>query len=157
MYNHKCPGSKSNLFVLEKIAATYNHSGYSIWVELPTHPYVLCSIPPLFDYTIISRCTLEFWGIWVWLYICVRATKARGNGENHEKSAIISLQTWWKEQSKVQTLPVCSHDRCPVVKNIQVYSNTQFLKMGWFFMGVYALFFEVEIQTQMKPHIILRN
>nr|DAG70604.1 MAG TPA: transposase-like protein [Caudoviricetes sp.] len=30
---------------------------------MPTHLHVLCSIPPLFDYTIIARGTLEFWWI----------------------------------------------------------------------------------------------
>jgi hypothetical protein len=28
--NLKCPGSKSYLFVLERLTATYNYSGYSI-------------------------------------------------------------------------------------------------------------------------------
>lgn len=31
-------------FVLEKLAATYKNSGYSLYSRLPTHPIVLCRI-----------------------------------------------------------------------------------------------------------------
>ena len=78
---------------------------------MPTHLNVLCSIPPLFHYTIIENGKLEFRGF-EFNKIFVSARKAWGNGGKYER--------WDVYIKKPTTLKYRVDDRRnPVIKKLE--------------------------------------